>query len=378
MFQAGSISKPVAATRALQLHEDGTISLDSNVNRYLSSWQLPDNEFTADEKVTTRRILDHSSGLTVWGFPGYKRGTEIPSAVEVLDGKGNTDSVRVYKEPGESWMYSGGGYTIMQQMIEDVDQKDFAGIMQEHVLDPVGMTSSTYLNPLPEKYHAIAATGYHTDGSEVEGKWHVYPEMAAAGLWTTPSQLVLWGNEIIKIAQSQEDGVLKANTVNEMLTLSTEDYGLGITVGEHTIGHGGADEGFRAQLVAWKDHPVAVVLMVNSNNNSIFREVMLSIAEEYKLPGIAPRTRIIRNQSMEQRKKFEGVYHFEGQGEAQLVVNEDGLEFTGGPFSRTIYLLPEEEFKFFNKNSGTYYEFQNEGGQINGVKFSNAVGNKIK
>lgn len=107
MFLAGSISKPVAATRALQLAEMGVIHLDSNVNQYLYSWKVPDNEFTKNEKVTTRRILNHTAGLTVWGFPGYDKGDTIPSVVEVLDGKGNTDSVRVYKKPGESWMYSG-------------------------------------------------------------------------------------------------------------------------------------------------------------------------------------------------------------------------------------------------------------------------------
>mgnify|MGYP001800512163 CR=1 FL=1 len=114
MFLAGSISKPVAAIRAHQLAEEGIIHLDSNVNTYLSSWQLPDNEFTTREKATTRRILNHTAGLTVWGFPGYDKGDVVPSAVEVRDGKGNTDPVRVYQEPGTDWMYSGGGYTIMQ------------------------------------------------------------------------------------------------------------------------------------------------------------------------------------------------------------------------------------------------------------------------
>ena len=114
LFQAGSISKPVAATRAHQLVEQGLMDLDANVNDYLSNWKLPENEFTEKEKVTLRRMLNHTAGLTVWGFPGYERGDTIPSIPEILDGKGNTDSVRVYKEPGESWRYSGGGYTIMQ------------------------------------------------------------------------------------------------------------------------------------------------------------------------------------------------------------------------------------------------------------------------
>jgi len=168
--QTGSISKPVAALRVHQLAEDGTINLDSNVNNYLSSWKLPDNEFTKTEKVTTRRILNHTAGLTVWGFPGYDKGDTIPGVVDVLNGKGNTDSVRVYKVPGESWMYSGGGYTIMQLMITDIEQKSFPEIMKENILNPLGMKSSTFENPLPVKYHDLAATGYRANGAEVEGK----------------------------------------------------------------------------------------------------------------------------------------------------------------------------------------------------------------
>ncbi|MEM9931699.1 MAG: serine hydrolase domain-containing protein, partial [Bacteroidota bacterium] len=206
LFQAGSISKAVAALRALQLKEKGTLDVDANVNDYLTSWQLPDNEFTTKEKVTTRRILTHTAGLTVHGFPGYPRKDAIPSIPDILDGKGNTDPVRVFKKPGTPFRYSGGGYTIMQQMIADLEERPFANIMDEEVLRPLGMEVSTYQNPLPEQHHARAATGYHSDGSEVAGKWHVYPEMAAAGLWTTPSELILWGKAIQQVQQSQENG----------------------------------------------------------------------------------------------------------------------------------------------------------------------------
>ena len=115
MLLAGSISKPVTALRAHQLVEDGKFDLDEDINAYLSSWQVPENEFTTSEKVTTRRILNHTAGLTVWGFPGYDDGDEIPSVPEVLDGLGNTDPVRVFKKPGESWLYSGGALGISSE-----------------------------------------------------------------------------------------------------------------------------------------------------------------------------------------------------------------------------------------------------------------------
>ena len=369
MFLAGSISKPVAAIRAHQLAEEGIINLDSNVNTYLSSWKLPENEFTEKEKVTTRRILNHTAGLTVWGFPGYDKGDTIPGVPEVLDGKGNTDSVRVYKEPGESWKYSGGGYTIMQLMITDLERKSFPDIMQKNVLNPLGMTTSTFENPLPQQHHSIAATGYRTNGEEVEGKWPIYPEMAAAGLWTTPSQLILWAKEIQQIQQTQKDGLLKVETVNEMLTPGMNNHGLGPGVSEHTYGHGGGDEGFRANLVVWKNHPIALVVMVNSDNGSIIQELILSVAEEYELPGIEPNIRKVMIKSIEERNPMVGTYEFPELGKAYVTIKENGLEIDGEFTDEPIFLLPETDSTYFNSKNGTNYTFFFEGEDVTGVKF---------
>jgi CubicO group peptidase (beta-lactamase class C family) len=197
LFQAASISKPVAALAAMALVEEGTLDLDGPVNGHLTNWRLPENGFTADSAVTLRGILTHTAGLTVWGFPGYRKdqpfadGRPVATNVEVLEGAGNTDSVRVYKVPGTSWQYSGGGYTVMEQMLEDVTGRPFEEVARERVLEPAGMTRSTYAQPLPEDRWAEAARAHRADGSEVAGEWHSYPEQAAAGLWTTPTELLL-------------------------------------------------------------------------------------------------------------------------------------------------------------------------------------------
>ena len=366
MFLAGSISKPVAALRAHQLAEEGIISLDSNVNNYLQSWKLPDNQFTKNKKVTTRRILNHTAGLTVWGFPGYDKGDTIPTVSEVLDGKGNTDSVRVYKEPGESWMYSGGGYTIMQLMITDLQGNTFPDIIQSAVLNPLGMTKSSFENPLPEKYHAIAATGYRANGNEVEGKLPIYPEMAAAGLWTTPSQLILYAKEIQQIYQTQQDGLLKAETVNEMLAPGMNNHGLGPVVNDHTFGHGGADEGFRANLIAWKKKPIAVVIMVNSDNGSIIQEIKLSIAQEYGLPGVEPTRRKVQEQSPEELERFIGKYTIPDLGDLEIRVKDNGLEHLAPFVDEPLFLLPASDSSFFNKSDGEYIHFIQNGDSITG------------
>ena len=225
LFQAGSISKPVAALAALKRVDAGTLELDRNVNDYLKSWQLPDNEFTVTHKVTIRNILNHTAGLTVWGFPGYSRDLTVPSTVDVLDGKGNTPPIRVWKQPDLSWRYSGGGYTILQLLLSDQSGVPFPELMHESVLIPLGMYHSTYEQPLPVTLWKMAASGYDRSGKKVEGDWHVYPEMAAAGLWTTPRELAKY---VIAIQNANlgRAHLLSPPLLHAMLTPGMNGHGL--------------------------------------------------------------------------------------------------------------------------------------------------------
>jgi CubicO group peptidase (beta-lactamase class C family) len=377
MLLAGSISKPVAAIRAHQLVENGTFDLDEDINAYLSSWQVPENEFTISEKVTIRRILNHTAGLSVWGFPGYDIGDEIPSVIEVLDGMGNTDPVRVYKEPGESWMYSGGGYTVLQLAITDEEGVSFPQTMRENVLDPLDMPNSTFENPLPSEFHAIAATGYRENGTEVEGKWPIYPEMAAAGLWTTPGELIQYATNTQEILQSGNDGVLKSETVASMLTPGMNDHGLGPVVTEHHFGHGGADEGFRARLVAWKAKPYAVVIMVNSDNGGIIDELMLAIATEYDLPGIEPTVREVNELPIDQLENYRGNYVFEvDDTTCDIELRGSQLVMTAEWLESPMTLLPESETIFFDALNGNLVEFHIDDGVVGGLTFDGYRSNR--
>jgi hypothetical protein len=204
--------------------------------------------------------------------------------------------------------------------------------------------------------------------------------MAAAGLWTTPSELVLWGKAIQQTKQSQEDGLLKVETVNEMLSPDDDDMGLGPYVVDHYFGHGGADEGFRAELMVWNELSIAVAVMSNSDKGStIIWEVLLSLAEEYNLPGLTPRTRAFNPQSPEALARFVGDYQFPEHGDGRIVVTEDGLTFYADLFHfKSVDLLPETDSVFFNKQTGTYYEFLWEDGAVTGLKFANLEAEKIK
>ncbi|MEK7832245.1 MAG: serine hydrolase domain-containing protein [Acidobacteriota bacterium] len=186
MFQAASISKPVAAMGMLALVEKGLLTLDEDVNVKLKSWKVPDNDFTKEQKVTLRRLASHSAGLTVHGFRGYAAGEAVPTTVQILDGQkpANSAAVRVDVLPGSKWRYSGGGITVMQLLMTEAAGKPFPALMQESVLGKIGMNNSTYEQPLPADKTAKAAMGHRANGEIVKGKFHAYPEMAAAGLWT--------------------------------------------------------------------------------------------------------------------------------------------------------------------------------------------------
>jgi CubicO group peptidase (beta-lactamase class C family) len=161
LFQAASISKPVTALAVLHLVESGRLDLDTDVNRYLKTWQVPANSFTERTKVTLRELLTHSAGMTVHGFPGYASDAARPTVVQVLNGEkpANTPAIVVDTEPGTAWRYSGGGFVVTQLLLEDVTGQAFPRLMHDIVLGPVGMTRSTYEQPLPQNRMAEAESG---------------------------------------------------------------------------------------------------------------------------------------------------------------------------------------------------------------------------
>jgi CubicO group peptidase (beta-lactamase class C family) len=271
----------------------------------------------------------------------------------------------------------GGGYTIMQLAIMDTERMDFAKNLRDNVLNRIGMAGSTFENPLPAALHADAATGYRASGDEVEGKWPIYPEMAAAGLWTTPSELIQYGIEMQKILQSGEDGILSYSTVSSMLDAESGTHGLGPGVQEHTFGHGGADEGFRAQLYAWKDLPYAVVVMVNSDNGKVIRELLLSIANEYDLPGIEPVVRKLADMPPEDLDKFAGRYEITDAGRFDISVDGKRLKLTGLDFGYTALLYPQSDLEFFNSDSGSITTFEVRDGVVTGFETASRRGIRL-
>jgi CubicO group peptidase (beta-lactamase class C family) len=293
LFQAGSISKPIAALGALRLVKEGKLSLDGDVNTRLRTWRVPENEFTKDDKVTLRRLVSHTAGLTVHGFPGYGAGAPVPTVVQVLDGEppANTAAVRVNVRPGSLYRYSGGGYTVMQLLMADVTNQSFETFMQSKVLDVLGMKSSTYVQSPPVALAARRASGHHPGGERIPGKLHTYPEMAAAGLWATASDLAQYVIYVQGALRGDANALLDASLVKEMVTRQQGGrHGLGpviYEIGEFArFGHDGVDEGFDASMVGYVAHGKGLVIMANTNASfAFFDEVRGSVARAYDWPG---------------------------------------------------------------------------------------------
>jgi CubicO group peptidase (beta-lactamase class C family) len=353
LFQAASISKHVAAMVALHLVDAGKLSLDEDVNLKLRSWKVPENDFTKTEKVTLRRLLNHSAGLTVHGFPGYEAGMPVPTLVEVLDGKkpANTQPIRVDVTPGTLWRYSGGGYEVMQQLVVDVGAKPFPQLAQEFVLGPLGMTHSTYEQPLPSSLEAKAATAHDSKGLPIKGKYHTYPEMAAAGLWTTPSDLAR------VVLELQSGGhVLKPATQREMLTKVLGDYGLGLSLGEkegqRSFSHGGSNAGFQCMMFAYLSGGRGAIVMTNGDRGgALADEILRSIAIEYGWPDYKMQEKSIASVGEETLRAYAGVYHFPNGPIVTITVEKDRI-WVKPPGSDKVEIFPESATSFFSISGG--------------------------
>jgi CubicO group peptidase (beta-lactamase class C family) len=291
-FQAASISKPVTALAVLKLVEQGKLRLDDDVNERLTSWHIPDSPLAKDRPVTLRRLLSHTAGLTVHGFAGYNADTPFPSLVQVLDGAppANSKAIRLDVKPGYMFRYSGGGYCVAQQLVIDTTGMTFPDFMRAQVLDPLGMEHSTYQQPLPKDLVNQAAFGHRKDSSVIPGNYHGYPELAAAGLWTTPTDLAKVVIDIAKSASQDQGKILSQKTAAEMLTVEKGMYGLGITVqGEGAklrFGHDGGNEGYRCEMLGFPATGQGLVIMTNSDTGGvIFQEVIKAAAEAYAWPS---------------------------------------------------------------------------------------------
>ncbi len=271
LFQAGSISKPVFAAAVMRLVEKGTLDIDTDISEYLVSFNVPiyDNQ---KHKITLRQILSHNAGLNLHGFAGYQQGQEIPTVEQILTGAFPSNNLRLklIKEPETGSQYSGGGYVLAQKIITDLCKVNFCDLMNELVFSPLVMTHSTYSQPLPENKLNEIACGYNHHNLQLPGGYNIMPELSAAGLWTTPSNLARFGIEIMKALKSES--IFLEQKMAELMTTNAYEnskYGVGFALGQSekglTFGHGGSNFGYHSNMVFCPADGSGIVVMQNSD-----------------------------------------------------------------------------------------------------------------
>jgi CubicO group peptidase (beta-lactamase class C family) len=297
MFQAASISKPVAAMASLKAVQDGRFTLDQNINTILKSWKLPEGEFTKNGPVTPRTLMSHVSGTgDAFGFPGYAPGAPLPTLPQILDGTkpSNLRAVRLERAPYTGFEYSGGGVIIQQLALMDAVGKPFAQIAREWVLDPIGMTNSTFEQPLPAPREAQVARAHNGRGMRMGDPWHVYPEQAAAGLWTTSTDLAKFAIEVQLATAGRSKKVLSPVIAREMITpVGVGSYAVGFDVSKQGEGwyfqHGGSNWGFQCSLIAHRVKGYGAVIMTNGDaGGGLIGQIQRLIQAEYKWDALDP------------------------------------------------------------------------------------------
>lgn len=291
LFQAASISKSVTSVGAFKLIEQNKFDLDENVNLKLKRWQVPENEFTESEKVTAGRIMSHTSGLSTSGFQGYEITDSIPTLNQILQGSSitNSEPVRVIQKPGDSERYSGGGMTVLQMLMEDVSDQEFDQLMDSLVLSPVGMKNSSFAYPIPKNLENKISIGYDKNGNEIQGGYHLYPEKAAAGLLSNPTDLAKFMIALGKSYRGKENAILAQSSAQIMMKRVPNAGGTGIGIdGEGSafrFRHTGRNVGFICYAVSFANNGRGVVIMTNSDNAfPLIHEIVRAVSEEYDWP----------------------------------------------------------------------------------------------
>lgn len=295
VLQAGSIAKPVTAMAALRAVEHGELALDTDISASLAGWQIPANEFTAQQPVTLRRLLSHTAGITPGGFEGYMPDALFPQTVQILNGAppANSPSAEVLALPGTTMAYSGQGYTIVQLLLLNRGDETFPKLMHTAVLGPLDMRNSTFGQPLIRQFESRAASGHTFGGGVLEGRWRVHPEMAAAGLWTTPSDLAQVAIEMARARRGASARVLSHEMAQRMLTEERESSAMGWMLGPAggMFWHNGGTQGYRASMRMYSETGDGIVILTNSDNGQdIMPALMNAVAAYWQWSVYTPRT----------------------------------------------------------------------------------------
>ena len=373
LFEPGSISKSLNALGLLKLAQDKKLDLYTDINSYLQSWKFPYDSLSKGKVITIAQLLSHSAGLSTHGFPGHEINGPTPTIIDVLDGKAPavTPAVRSMFEPGLKFQYSGGGTSISQLILTDIVKQPYDKWMDDNILRPIGMTSSTFAQPPAEARRKECASAYERDGTPIAGKFHVYPEQAAAGLWMTPSDLCRYIIAMQNAYQGKAPTVLNADMIKLHLTpYNDNEAAMGTFIedrkGSKYFQHGAANDGFSGQFYGSLEGGDGVAVFINSNNSKIIREVINSVARVYGWKNFyhAPARKKTIAVDDNTLQRYEGIYLYDDSWAAVGKKDKEFHFYTNGTYANMYFT---SKTSFFNEEFPAVKEFiKDKSGNISG------------
>jgi CubicO group peptidase (beta-lactamase class C family) len=388
IYSAGSISKLLTAVIVMRLVDEGKLDLDKNVNQYLKSWKIEENDFTKKTPITLRMLLSHTAGASqssYWGFPATEK--NLPSITDILNGNKNAGSNKVVinSEPKKEWRYSGGGYMIVQMVLMDLLNQDFETIAKEYVFKPLGMNNSTFQQPLPASFQQRFSNGYSA-ASWYTGTPYIYPQQAPAGLHSTATDLA---KLIIAIQKSlaKKSKYLSTNSANALIAPQAqisnggylEEMGVGAFLLQKAdnqgidgkyFEHQGANAGFIAFAMGSVSNGNGAIIMMNNGDdfNGFGKELRRSIAKTYHWNNFLPKEITPINLDEKTLKAYEGRYRMSANEVTYIKVENNYLvqRINQG---REIYCFPiaQDSIVFTDFNiKGKFV--RNENGEVIGLQ----------
>ncbi len=363
LFQAASISKPITALAVLHLADAGKIGLDREANVYLKDWKIPGNSFTAKSKVTVSELLNHTAGINLEGFPGYSSGDSLPTLEQMLRGEPPAfgPAITVTSAPGSEFRYAGGGYVVLRKLLTDVTGQPFEQLMHDSVLIPMGMTHSTFQQPLPTELVATATLPHDPDGQVFKRGARIYPEEAPDGLWTTASDVAQY---ILAMQRSLKgDGFVSKEMAQRMFTPAKEHFGLGPIIGKDSqhpyFLFSGGNAGFVSVFLAYQNGDGVAVLTNGEMGGTLGSEVVRTVARVYGWPDfqpVRPHSRPVAPGSLD---GLVGVYR--DPGGSTVVATRNGnrlfLVRVGGQNGpQRLYAQSKDQFSFETAADQNYPE----------------------
>lgn len=368
-FQAASISKALTAMTVLSLVDEGKLDLDSEIDRYLKDWSPPANPFAPHQAPTLRQVIAHMAGFSVSGFTGYNQGEPLPNSNQILNGEppANNPKLEITYAPGSQTQYSGGGYVVLEKIVEQVTGLTFERLVRERILDPLSMTRSGYFMMSPAEMQEKFASGHDADGKEYDGGFVVYPESGPAGLWSTPSDLARMAIEVQNELAGRSALVLSQPMANQMLTRQLDNWALGweffnATEPAPSFYASGSNRGYKSILYVRRDGSEGVAIMTNSDNGgALFGEILAGMAITQDWQELRPGERKTASLSTEELSSFAGSYEFSEPLDGTLVVKPtaDGItiEIPGIAAETAFYPEVEDPLGFFAL-SGDFARFE--------------------